>query len=170
MVSVGAALTSLSALLHPAVFTWVISFWLWLTVIFADLAKAVAEGRGKAQAASLRKARTDTVALRLLDWRYGTDARAARTEAAAATELKQPSVGLDRRLPPGPRICALRGGQSGRARTAERVRGSGQHVAPDNARCPKPGTRSPPPVQPNVPPQPPGHVFLMPDQRLPGHS
>ncbi|MEU2625235.1 potassium-transporting ATPase subunit KdpB [Streptomyces sp. NPDC007157] len=88
VVSVGAALTTLSALLHPAVFTWVISFWLWLTVVFANLAEAVAEGRGKAQAASLRKARTDTVALRLLDWRYGTDVGTARTEAVAATDLK----------------------------------------------------------------------------------
>ncbi|MEU6201916.1 potassium-transporting ATPase subunit KdpB [Streptomyces sp. NPDC047061] len=88
VVSVGAALTTLSALLHPAVFTWVISAWLWLTVVFANLAEAVAEGRGKAQAESLRKARTDTVALRLPDWRWGTDLRSARTEAVAATELK----------------------------------------------------------------------------------
>ncbi len=88
VVSVGAVLTTLSALLHPAVFTWVISLWLWLTVVFANLAEAVAEGRGKAQAESLRRARTDTVALRLLDWRYGTDPRTARTEAVAATALK----------------------------------------------------------------------------------
>ncbi len=71
VVSVGAALTTLSSVLHPTVFTWVISVWLWLTVVFANLAEAVAEGRGKAQAASLRRARTDTVAMRLLDWRYG---------------------------------------------------------------------------------------------------
>ncbi|MFI6352253.1 hypothetical protein ACIBJF_06200 [Streptomyces sp. NPDC050743] len=58
VVSVGAVLTTLSALLHPAVFTWVISLWLWLTVVFANLAEAVAEGRGKAQAESLRRART----------------------------------------------------------------------------------------------------------------
>ncbi|MFI2640777.1 hypothetical protein [Streptomyces sp. NPDC018610] len=88
VVSVGAVLTTLSALLHPAVFTWVISLWLWLTVVFANLAEAVAEGRGKAQAESLRRARTDTVALRLLHWSYGTDPRTARTEAVAATELK----------------------------------------------------------------------------------
>ncbi|MEV5943973.1 potassium-transporting ATPase subunit KdpB [Streptomyces sp. NPDC051994] len=89
VVSVGAVLTTLSALLNPSVFTWVISVWLWLTVIFANLAEAVAEGRGKAQAESLRKARTDTVALRLRDnWRVGTDLRSARTEAVAATDLK----------------------------------------------------------------------------------
>jgi K+-transporting ATPase ATPase B chain len=94
VVSVGAALTTLSALLHPAVFTWVISAWLWLTVVFANLAEAVAEGRGKAQAESLRRARTDTVALRLLDWRWGTDLRNARTEAVAATDLKPLDVVL----------------------------------------------------------------------------
>ncbi|MFE5917114.1 potassium-transporting ATPase subunit KdpB [Streptomyces sp. NPDC056468] len=94
VVSVGAALTTLSALIHPAVFTWVISAWLWLTVIFANLAEAVAEGRGKAQAESLRKARTDTVALRLLDWRWGTNARTARSEVVAATDLKPLDVVL----------------------------------------------------------------------------
>ncbi|WP_405477153.1 potassium-transporting ATPase subunit KdpB [Streptomyces sp. NBC_00009] len=88
VVSVGAVLTSLSALLHPAVFTWVISAWLWLTAIFANLAEAVAEGRGKAQAESLRKARTDTVALRLRHWSYGTNPGSAETEAVAATDLK----------------------------------------------------------------------------------
>ncbi|MFC0843219.1 potassium-transporting ATPase subunit KdpB [Streptomyces noboritoensis] len=89
VVAIGAALTTLSALFHPSVFTWVISVWLWLTVTFANLAEAVAEGRGKAQAESLRRARTDTVALRLRDnWRVGTDLRQARTEAVAATDLK----------------------------------------------------------------------------------
>lgn len=42
-----------------------LSVWLWFTVLFANFAEAVAEGRGKAQAASLRKARTETVARRL---------------------------------------------------------------------------------------------------------
>ena len=41
-------------------FTWAIAIWLWLTVLFANLAESVAEGRGKAQAASLRKTRTTT--------------------------------------------------------------------------------------------------------------
>uniref|UniRef100_A0AAU1U4H0 Potassium-transporting ATPase ATP-binding subunit n=1 Tax=Streptomyces sp. NBC_00119 TaxID=2975659 RepID=A0AAU1U4H0_9ACTN len=88
VVSVGAVLTTISAVLHPAVFTWVVSAWLWLTVIFANLAEAVAEGRGKAQAESLRKARTDTVALRLRHWSYGTNPGSAETEAVAATDLK----------------------------------------------------------------------------------
>ncbi|MGW1761648.1 potassium-transporting ATPase subunit KdpB [Streptomyces mirabilis] len=94
VVSVGAVLTTLSAVLHPAVFTWVISAWLWLTVIFANLAEAVAEGRGKAQAESLRRARTDTVALRLRHWNYGIDLRDAETEAVAATDLKPLDVVL----------------------------------------------------------------------------
>ncbi|WP_405860452.1 potassium-transporting ATPase subunit KdpB [Streptomyces sp. NBC_00090] len=88
VVGVGSVLTTLSALFDPSVFTWVISVWLWLTVIFANLAEAVAEGRGKAQAESLRRARTDTVALRLRHWRYGTDLDRAETEAVAATDLR----------------------------------------------------------------------------------
>ncbi|MFD4370919.1 potassium-transporting ATPase subunit KdpB [Streptomyces sp. NPDC058486] len=87
VVGVGSVLTTLSAVVNPSVFTWVISVWLWLTVIFANLAEAVAEGRGKAQAESLRKARTETVALRLKHWRYGTDLDRAETEAVAATDL-----------------------------------------------------------------------------------
>src|ERR1700760_1302798 len=46
-------------------FTFQIIVWLWVTVLFANLAEAVAEGRGKAQAATLRKARTETQAKRL---------------------------------------------------------------------------------------------------------
>jgi potassium-transporting ATPase ATP-binding subunit len=49
-------------------FGWLIVFWLWLTVLFANLAEAFAEGRGKAQADTLRKAKTDTIARRLHGW------------------------------------------------------------------------------------------------------
>ena len=45
-------------------FTGTIAFWLWLTVLFANYAEAVAEGRGKAQAATLRATRTTTLAHR----------------------------------------------------------------------------------------------------------
>ena len=45
--------------------------WLWLTVVFANLAEAVAEGRGKAQAETLRKTKRETVARRLVDWQPG---------------------------------------------------------------------------------------------------
>ena len=46
-----------------------LALWLWFTVLFANFAEAVAEGRGKAQADSLRKARKDTIARRLRDGR-----------------------------------------------------------------------------------------------------
>ncbi|MEU8568792.1 potassium-transporting ATPase subunit KdpB [Streptomyces pathocidini] len=87
VVEAGSALTTLSAVLNPSVFTWVISCWLWLTVVFANLAEAVAEGRGKAQAATLRRARTDTVARRLRHWQVGTVLETAETERVAACEL-----------------------------------------------------------------------------------
>jgi len=85
VVEVGSALTTLSAVVSPSLFTWLISIWLWLTVVFANLAEAVAEGRGKAQAESLRKARTGTVARRLDRWRVGL--RHFREERVPAEEL-----------------------------------------------------------------------------------
>ncbi|MEU2744459.1 potassium-transporting ATPase subunit KdpB, partial [Streptomyces sp. NPDC007095] len=66
VVLVGSVLTTIFSFKDPGDwFGWAISAWLWLTVIFANLAEAVAEGRGKAQADTLRKAKTDTVARRL---------------------------------------------------------------------------------------------------------
>src|SRR5262249_293458 len=71
VVEVGSLLTTL-ALLRDAVaghghlgFEIQITFWLWLTVMFANFAEAMAEGRGKAQADTLRRTRTETVASRL---------------------------------------------------------------------------------------------------------
>jgi len=49
----------------PLWFTGAVSLWLWFTVLFANFAEAVAEGRGKAQAAALRKARQDVMARQL---------------------------------------------------------------------------------------------------------
>ena len=49
----------------PASFILAISVWLWFTVLFANFAEAMAEGRGKAQADTLRKSRKDVVATRL---------------------------------------------------------------------------------------------------------
>jgi potassium-transporting ATPase ATP-binding subunit len=66
---------------HPG-FSLQIIIWLWFTVLFANFAEAVAEGRGKAQAASLRKTRTDTIAKRL----SGLDS--FDVEVVAATALK----------------------------------------------------------------------------------
>ncbi|WPB76871.1 potassium-transporting ATPase subunit KdpB [Archangium violaceum] len=53
----------------PVWFTVSVTLWLWFTVLFANFAEAVAEGRGKAQASSLRKMRKDTFARRLVDGR-----------------------------------------------------------------------------------------------------
>ena len=57
---------------EPAWFTGTVSIWLWLTVIFANFSEALAEGRGKARAASLRKTRTDVTAKRLSKPEFGT--------------------------------------------------------------------------------------------------
>jgi len=73
IVEAGSALTTmvlvqelLTGAGHP-LFTGQVAFWLWFTVLFANFAEAMAEGRGKAQAASLRKTRGDTMAVRLRD-------------------------------------------------------------------------------------------------------
>ena len=67
IVEIGAVFTTVLSVSNPTVFAWLIVFWLWLTVLFANLAEAVAEGRGKAQADALRRAKTDTIARRLVD-------------------------------------------------------------------------------------------------------
>ena len=55
----------------PAGFILAVSLWLWFTVLFANFAEAIAEGRSKAQAASLRQARRDIMAKKLDEPRYG---------------------------------------------------------------------------------------------------
>ncbi|MFH8496798.1 potassium-transporting ATPase subunit KdpB [Streptomyces coeruleorubidus] len=63
VVWIGSVLTTVFSVTDPGDwFGWTISAWLWLTVVFANLAEAVAEGRGKAQADTLRRAKTDSVA------------------------------------------------------------------------------------------------------------
>jgi potassium-transporting ATPase ATP-binding subunit len=57
---------------EPAWFTGLVSIWLWLTVIFSTFAEALAEGRGKARAASLRKSRTEVKAKRLKKPEFGS--------------------------------------------------------------------------------------------------
>src|SRR5882757_5384227 len=59
-----------------------ITLWLWFTVLFANFAEAMAEGRGKAQADNLRKAKTETIAHRLLSNRD-------QTEDIAAPQLRK---------------------------------------------------------------------------------
>ncbi|MFJ8626260.1 potassium-transporting ATPase subunit KdpB [Kitasatospora sp. NPDC093550] len=68
VVEVGSVVTTVSAIADPSVFAWAITVWLWLTTVFANLAEAVAEGRGKAQADTLRKTKTESVARRLTNW------------------------------------------------------------------------------------------------------
>ncbi|PSL43160.1 K+-transporting ATPase ATPase B chain [Saccharothrix carnea] len=65
VVWVGSLLVTVFAIADPDVFTAAVAAWLWATVLFANLAEAVAEGRGKAQADSLRRTRNDAVARRL---------------------------------------------------------------------------------------------------------
>jgi K+-transporting ATPase ATPase B chain len=103
IVEVGAALTTILAIAEPFLgqqksggsvttlaFTWAIAIWLWLTALFATLAESVAEGRGKAQAASLRKTRTTTVANRVSDYDDATDAAASRASVTpiASADLR----------------------------------------------------------------------------------
>ena len=67
---------------QPWHFPIAIAFWLWLTVLFATFSEAVAEGRGRARAESLRRARSDATARRII----GTDR--TRTEQVSAATLK----------------------------------------------------------------------------------
>jgi K+-transporting ATPase ATPase B chain len=65
VVLAGTLVTLLEAAFRPTLFSWSITVWLLLTVLFANFAEAVAEGRGKAQAEALRRTRSDTMARRL---------------------------------------------------------------------------------------------------------
>nr|WP_271210135.1 potassium-transporting ATPase subunit KdpB [Rhodococcus wratislaviensis]GLK35181.1 potassium-transporting ATPase ATP-binding subunit [Rhodococcus wratislaviensis] len=79
VVFVGSVVTTVMAVADPSVFSWAVVAWLWFTVLFANLAESVAEGRGKAQAASLRKVKQDTVAHRIT--------ASGEVESVAGTEL-----------------------------------------------------------------------------------
>lgn len=72
----GSLLVTVFAVTDPSVFTIAVAAWLWFTVLFANLAEAVAEGRGKAQADSLRRTKKDAVA------------RLVNGDVVAGTELK----------------------------------------------------------------------------------
>ena len=65
VVLIGTVVTLIESIAHPSVFDWSVTAWLALTVLFANFAEAVAEGRGKAQAETLRRMRSDTEARRL---------------------------------------------------------------------------------------------------------
>jgi potassium-transporting ATPase ATP-binding subunit len=87
VVEVGSVLTSVELLRDLVArrphlgFEIQITFWLWLTVLFANFAEAMAEGRGKAQADTLRKARTETAAARITS--------SGATEVVAAASLRK---------------------------------------------------------------------------------
>ena len=102
VVEIGAALTTVIALAElatgPAVsggsplppsFSWAIAVWLWITVVFANLAESVAEGRGKAQASSLRLTRMTTLARTVVDYDADRDPAALDSVTAerASAEL-----------------------------------------------------------------------------------
>jgi potassium-transporting ATPase ATP-binding subunit len=86
IVEIGAAWSTYLAIVNETWFAWLIVVWLWLTVLFANLAEAVAEGRGKAQAETLRRAKTSMMARRLKDWKPGAP---AVEEEVAAPLLQQ---------------------------------------------------------------------------------
>lgn len=103
VVEVGAVLTTVLAVVEPftggpepsggtatpGAFTAAIAVWLWLTVLFANFAEAVAEGRGKAQADSLRRTRSSTLATLVEGYDAARDpgAEHARTRSVASPEL-----------------------------------------------------------------------------------
>src|SRR5512136_3197615 len=96
VVEVGSVLTTglfIQALLGqgeaPAGFIFPISAWLWFTVVFANFAEALAEGRGKAQAEALRKTRQETIAKKLQ-----RPERSAKIEQVSSTTLCQGDVFL----------------------------------------------------------------------------
>ena len=80
VVLVGTIVTLVESIAHPGVFDWSITVWLFLTVMFANFAEAMAEGRGKAQADTLRRMRADTEARRLTP--AGSEERVAAADLA----------------------------------------------------------------------------------------
>jgi len=92
IVEVGAAFTTILAIADPSWFSILITIWLWATVLFANAAEAVAEGRGKAQADSMRRNRQLSTAYRAIGWVAGSDIRAVATEEVAATELAKGDI------------------------------------------------------------------------------
>ena len=88
---VGAALTTVGIFTAESAlrgFVAQLAIWLWFTVLFANFAEAVAEGRGKAQAASLRRARKDTMARRLQNGREGKSSSSASCKKATSWSAK----------------------------------------------------------------------------------
>ena len=91
VVEVGAVFSTVSAIADPGAFAWTVVVWLWLTVVFANLAEAVAEGRGKAQAATLRRAKTETVGAPAAGRRCTEDVSRDRSCASATGSSSSPA-------------------------------------------------------------------------------
>jgi K+-transporting ATPase ATPase B chain len=89
IVWLGAALTTALAMAEASAFNAAIAAWLWFTVLFANFAEALAEGRGKAQAASLRQAKQDLPAIKL-----DGNRRDARRFMVSSSELRVGDVVL----------------------------------------------------------------------------
>jgi K+-transporting ATPase ATPase B chain len=92
IVEIGSVFTTVLAVRDHTAFAIVTAVWLWLTVLFANLAEAVAEGRGKAQAETLRRAKTTTVARRLNGWQQGVTVEQRMIEETPAPQLRQGDV------------------------------------------------------------------------------
>src|SRR5437868_1381714 len=102
VVEVGSVLTTLLIIRDIAqghtgnlLFTVQVALWLWFTVLFANFAEAMAEGRGKAQADTLRKAKTETTANRVIG-EVSTGVERVKTEQVAAPQLRKGDVVLVR--------------------------------------------------------------------------
>ncbi len=91
IVEIGAVWSTVLTVRDSSWFGWLIVFWLWLTVLFGNLAEAVAEGRGKAQADTLRKSKADTIARRLRGWSPDTP---GTEEDVRAPELQKGDIVL----------------------------------------------------------------------------
>ncbi|MCC3313706.1 potassium-transporting ATPase subunit KdpB [Nocardia africana] len=91
---VGAVLTTAIAVDRPSLFGWLITVWLWLTVLFGNLAEAVAESRGRAQADTLRRTRKQTVAFRVVNWEPGDDLETLPLEEVPAADLRRGDIVL----------------------------------------------------------------------------
>ena len=121
IVEVGSLLTTIVFVQELAggagqpLFTGQVAFWLWFTVLFANFAEAMAEGRGKAQADTLRKARTETVAHKLL--------AGDRIEVVPAASLRKGDVVMrqGRRVHPRRRRDHRRRGVGGRIGDHRRI-------------------------------------------------
>jgi K+-transporting ATPase ATPase B chain len=89
IVEIGSVWTTWLAISEHTSFAIITTIWLWLTVLFANVAEAVAEGRGKAQAESLRRAKTTTMARLLEKWTPGADPSTLQESEVAAPALQQ---------------------------------------------------------------------------------